>query len=286
MTQQNVPQQQPVNRSGFYLIENEADVVDVYINGEFGDIESHAEFFEKLRLATYKYETARFYISSPGGNASTCNNIIEIMKQFKFTITICLSYMASAGVNLWAEGNFRVVAPNAMVMVHRESFGFYGKVELSENLALCIKQIGEGMFEKCGEFLTSEEIEKAKLSEVYFPGSTLLERKFCVSYQDYMNRTTDVRTIGTVIINPTTQQLGLITPSGMTILSDVYLEIDEDPQAMNQYEWLLGECTPLDSADEESTTTSHQYMEDSHEASLTTIKSVLLRILSNFKQQG
>jgi ATP-dependent Clp protease protease subunit len=70
------------------------------------------------------------YINSPGGSVTAGLAIYDTMKYIQAPVsTICLGTAASMGAFLLAAGtkNKRFILPNAEVMIHQVSAGFYGQ---------------------------------------------------------------------------------------------------------------------------------------------------------------
>jgi len=72
----------------------------------------------------------QFYINSPGGSVSAGLAIYDTMQYIKSDVsTICIGMAASMGAFLLSAGakGKRIALPNAEVMIHQPSGGFYGQ---------------------------------------------------------------------------------------------------------------------------------------------------------------
>jgi ATP-dependent protease ClpP protease subunit len=165
------------------IIEN-GGRVEVYVRGS--PMESTRELIA-LQQASENFDTAIVWINSPGGDVSLLVELMNILKNFNNLVTIGTGQIASAGAMLWCIGDVRVLMDYTDFMIHRESY-YYGYAKTQEHLEhashtnrLYTKMIVQ-LF---GGILTEEEIEKAKLTEVFFVPDELIERGVAISYEQF-----------------------------------------------------------------------------------------------------
>ena len=92
---------------------------------------------------TTKIDTMPIYlhISSYGGCVDSALNVIDHIKSSKYPVyTIIEGYTASSGTLISVVGKKRFIRPNASMLIHQLSSGFWGKMAEVEDQVLNIKQ--------------------------------------------------------------------------------------------------------------------------------------------------
>lgn len=165
--------------------------IEVHLRGEFSGPEQNSQELSELYQLSEMYPTVIFYINSVGGRVDTLTEIINVAKKFDFVITICNGQASSAGFMLWCIGNVRVVDDLAEMMFHREGWGMGGKTDQILDRAEFAKRHFERiMHEWCGDVVSTEEMEKARTTEVWISGHELIEREKAISWQQFHERDT------------------------------------------------------------------------------------------------
>jgi ATP-dependent protease ClpP protease subunit len=168
------------------IVENNGRV-ELYVRGTFGNPMDSTRELIALQQASEQYDTVVVWINSPGGDVSLLVEMMNILKGFNNIITIGTGQIASAGAMLWSIGDVRVLMDYTDIMIHRESY-YYGYAKTQEHFEhashtnrLYTKMIGE-LF---GDMLSDKEIEKAKLTEVFFVPEDLFERGAAITYEQF-----------------------------------------------------------------------------------------------------
>ena len=156
----------------------------------YGSIEEPEEYIEELAkldfLAT-QYDAVEITLNSPGGSLNTTVDIISIINNFKYIITIGKGEIASAAFMLWSIGNVKVVTDYSMYMAHRESYGMYGKTSEHKDAANIFGAVYEELFEECfGNILTDNEKQIAERSEAWISYKDLCSRDGIISFDEYI----------------------------------------------------------------------------------------------------
>lgn len=172
----------------FAVMENtKHNRIELHLRGEFPSPEKVADEIATLYQYSEEYSTLLIYINSPGGHLNTLIELMTATKKFSNVITVGGGEIASAGFILWCSGDIRVIQPYTMVMAHRESYGNSGKTDQHLSQAEHVDSIGRRIIEEiCGSVLTNEEIERCKLTEVYFSDTTLIDRGACISWDQFV----------------------------------------------------------------------------------------------------
>lgn len=168
------------------IIENRGRI-ELYLRGIFGDPRDSTNELIALEKLSEEYDTLLIHINSFGGNSSLMTELINIAKKFPNIITIGAGDVASAGAVLWSIGDVRVLTEYTSVMYHRESYFFGGKTDqhleyATHNNALYLRMIDE----LCGHILTPTERDRAKVTEVYFTDTDLIERGAAITYEQFI----------------------------------------------------------------------------------------------------
>ena len=119
---------------------------------------------ERRRLNTYERKPIKLYISSYGGNVSSCFDLVSTMMNSSTPIhTYCMSNARSAGLAIFMAGDKRFISKYAHVMYH----------QISNKLIGSMNEINAGLdFDKknqafIDELLTSRsKITQKKLDDV------------------------------------------------------------------------------------------------------------------------
>jgi len=174
--------------------------VELHLRGEFGSPqECTAEIAELGQLST-QYSTILVYISSIGGRIDLLMEIMGMLEKFNTIITATLSDANSAGFMLWARGDVRVVAPTAEMMIHRETSGYINKTDLVLERYEFVKRRFERIFvEFCGHILTQEEMDRARISEVWLLGQDLIDRQKAISWEQFHSNDTLPREVMEIV---------------------------------------------------------------------------------------
>ena len=155
----------------------------------YGTIEEPEEYIEELAKLDYlstQYEAIEITLNSPGGSLNTTVDLVSIINNFKYVITIGKGEIASAAFMLWTQGDVKIVTDYSMYMAHRESYGMYGKTSEHKDAARIFGGVYEEMFEDCfGDILTDEEKQIAERSEAWVSYKDLLSRPGVISFDEY-----------------------------------------------------------------------------------------------------
>ena len=158
----------------------------VRIYGAIAEPEEYIEELAKLDYLATQYEAIEITLNSPGGSLNTTVDLVSIINNFKYVITIGKGEIASAAFMLWTRGNVKVVTDYSMYMAHRESYGMYGKTSEHKDAARIFGGVYEEMFEECfSELLTDAEKQIAERSEAWVSYKDLLTRPGVISFDEY-----------------------------------------------------------------------------------------------------
>jgi ATP-dependent protease ClpP protease subunit len=156
----------------------------------YGAIEEPEEYIEELAKLDYlatQYDAVEITLNSPGGSLNTTVDILSIINNFNYIITIGKGEIASAAFMLWTRGNVKVVTDYSMYMAHRESYGMYGKTSEHKDAANIFGAVYEELFEECfGNILTDNEKQIAERSEAWISYKDLCSRDGIISYDEYI----------------------------------------------------------------------------------------------------
>lgn len=167
--------------------DKEKNLVIMKIYGEISEPEEYIEELSKLEALSNTYDILEITLNSPGGSLNTTVDIISIIKNFTYIVTIGKGEVASAAFMLWTIGHIRVVTDYSMYMAHRESYGMYGKTSEHRDAAKAFGLVYEEMFEDCfGHLLTTEEKAIAERSEAWISYKDLLQRERVISFDNYL----------------------------------------------------------------------------------------------------
>ena len=195
--------------------------VEVHLRGHFESPQECSHELTELHQLAEMYPTALVYIASAGGQIDMLMELAGSLQRFENLITVSLSDACSAGFMLWCLGHVRVVAPNAEMMIHRETSGYANKTDLVLERFEFLKRRFESIFEEmCGAVLDADEMEKARWSEVWFLGKDLIERGKAISWdQFHMNDTMPREVIEIVDVNGQSylSKEGLLIPVSIQI---------------------------------------------------------------------
>lgn len=190
-------QEQPNIPQGFavisdqkpFRIEEAEGFVRLYLHGTFESVEDNSKLITEIHAQSEVYNIIEVWVSSDGGYVTLLNEIIEALKRFQTVVTVCNSSASSAGAMIWGLGHLRVVSPFALMLWHRESYGFFGKTNQHEDQLEQQKKVFPLLMDYCvGDILSEEEIEKAKYTEIHKTGQELIESGHALSFEDYRNR--------------------------------------------------------------------------------------------------
>lgn len=120
----------------------------------------YVELFQVLRNAV-ETDTVHIYLNTPGGRVDTMIQIVNCMKNTKATVVTHLEGIChSAGTFIFLSGDEFVVNPNALLLFHNYSNGYFGKgneiVQEVIETDKWIKQIADDIY---FPFLSREEID-------------------------------------------------------------------------------------------------------------------------------
>ena len=153
--------------------------------------EQFVELFSALKDCD-KNKELHIFINSYGGSVDTLNILLQQIIQFKYRVGICCGIACSCGCDLLFTCNERYISPFSQVLYHDISISQNGDEKISNvmNVATFSKEWSEEIDRvSCIRFfLTNEEKEKGRLSDVYFTGKELIARGACKDYSEYLNR--------------------------------------------------------------------------------------------------
>lgn len=167
--------------------DKEKNAVILKIYGAIEEPEEYMEELSKLEALSNQYDILEITLNSAGGSLNTTVDIVSLIKNFEYVVTIGKGEVASAAFMLWTMGDVRVVTDYSMYMAHRESYGMYGKTSEHRDAAKVFGMVYEEMFENCfGTLLTKEEKSIAERSEAWISYKDLLKRERVISFDDYI----------------------------------------------------------------------------------------------------
>lgn len=163
--------------------------VEVSLRGVFPDPNQIGEQILQLSNLSESYDVVLVTINSPGGDAASLSDILSVLKQYQTCITVGVGMVASAGFLLWGAGDVRVVKEYTTFMAHRESYIYHGKTAQHTDLSQHWESVGDRMMkELIGPYLTVEELEKSRYTEVFLNDVTMLERRSGISWLEFQKR--------------------------------------------------------------------------------------------------
>lgn len=175
----------PTLKPKFITIVKKDFRVEVHLRGEFPSSEECTKELLELYELSDSYETVVVFISSPGGAAHFAVELISVLGKFKNVITIAAGMIASAGFLIWGVGDLRVVQKHTWIMIHRESYIHIGQTDTHLDLGNYNQDVYSRLLSDACSFLTDEEIEKAKRSDVYITSENLIERGHAISWEEF-----------------------------------------------------------------------------------------------------
>jgi len=153
---------------------------------DFSDIYDYVEIINKLERMQKKYKMIVVDINSPGGFMSTLIHLDSVIRKYDVVVTINSADASSAGLFLWLSGDFRFTHPYSSFMLHRESWGMYGKTSEQKKVVQHNEKIYELYLKpKLENIFTEEEILLAEHTEVWLTGQDLIDRKVCLNADQF-----------------------------------------------------------------------------------------------------
>lgn len=205
----------PIALTKFITINKTESRVEVHLRGHFPEPQFYTNEIIELSELSKVYTTVVVYINSPGGDASAMTELMTILRQFNQVITVATSIIASAGFMIWMMGDLRVIADHAWVMMHRESYSIMEqKTQAHKLLSEYNDKIYSKMIEKYCAFLTQNEIEMSKVTEVYFSSDELIERGVAISWDDFIIGEEKIGDLLSHEVISVENELYAITPEG------------------------------------------------------------------------
>jgi ATP-dependent protease ClpP protease subunit len=180
------PQMIPIQKS--IVVSEVADLgrVELFIRGHIDSVIEYSDELIRLQDLSYKHGVLHVTINTPGGDLMTCLELLRMFKLYQRVVTIGIGEVASAGFILWSAGHLRVIDEYTILMIHRESFGNYGKT--AEHLALAnVSQVIYGRLytNTVDKFMTEEEQYHSRISEVWIDALDMINRGFAISLADF-----------------------------------------------------------------------------------------------------
>lgn len=196
-------------------LRNDANFAEVYLYGVFHTVENYPSFLDALDEATKSVSVARVWVTSPGGSLDTMLEIATRLKRFRKLITVSVGGASSAGALIWSLGDVRAVHPSTSIMYHRESYGVpFAKTNQHEELAVHRNQVGtELLADWTKEILSPEEIEKAKFTEVWKTGRSMIDAGVAISVEEMERREAGAHlsSLGEILYNEDTMEYVVVT---------------------------------------------------------------------------
>jgi ATP-dependent protease ClpP protease subunit len=176
----------PINKSIVVSEVSEYHRVELFIRGQIDPVIEYSDELIKLQYLANKYSVLHVTINTPGGDLMTCLELLRIFKLYSHVVTIGIGEVASAGFILWSAGDIRVIDEYTILMIHRESFGNYGKT--AEHLALAnVSQVIYGRLytNTVDKFMTPDEQYHSRISEVWIDAADMVNRGFAIFLSDF-----------------------------------------------------------------------------------------------------
>lgn len=182
--------QEPVPKSIVVTDVPELARVELFIRGPIGPVIEYSGELIKLQDLSSKYNVLYVTINTPGGDLMVTLELLRIFKLYQKIVTIGIGEVASAGFILWSAGTLKVLDEYAILMIHRESFGNFGKI--AEHLALA--NVSETIYRRLyantvDSLLTEDERTRSRISEVWIDALDMVKRGQCITINDFTNPT-------------------------------------------------------------------------------------------------
>lgn len=167
------------------------------LGGEFHDTCDETPIFIDLHkdlLAADKSCELHIFIQSPGGSLYSLVMLIEEIVKFANVVTICTGYAMSAGFFVFMLGREKYISPLSTLLYH--SVQLNGSVAdsahtLINDFTQAVEREKELIkYLAIDKYLTEEEIEKGKTTDIYFSGKDCIERGWAKPYSEYASRLT------------------------------------------------------------------------------------------------
>lgn len=175
---------EPEVDGGMMINECDDGAIELHIKGAIHGPELYTKEFAYLRAYAKTNKVLRVFINSPGGHMVTAVELMSILDEFETVITIGAGQVMSAGFILWARGDVRMLVPYTSLMVHRENYTNRGYTKDHLDLASHTETMFREMFQEFIDegFLTDEEYDRSRNSNVYFSAKEIVERGVAVYY--------------------------------------------------------------------------------------------------------
>lgn len=171
-------------------INDKLDRVECYCHGRFPVIDEVSEEIITLHELSTSYSTLMLFINSPGGVVNTFVELAGVCKKYDEVITVNTGECSSAGLTLWAIGDYRLAYKHSQFMYHRESYALgYDKTSNHRDFIEFNDKVYQEMSsDVLDSIITPEEFELGKRSEVWLSYSDLIGRGSCILWDDYIHR--------------------------------------------------------------------------------------------------
>lgn len=168
------------------VVEKEGKYVKLNFFEDFNEIEDYLAIIEKLEALSEKYTTIIVDINSEGGYLRTLTHLVNVIKKYKFVVTINSSVALSAGFILWCLGDIRLAYPYSEFMWHRESWSIFGKTNNQKRYVEHNNYIYEIFIKDIvKDVLTKEQLELGEETEVYFLGEQLIKEGVAIDATNF-----------------------------------------------------------------------------------------------------
>lgn len=175
-----------------YIIEVHEDMgrVDLYIRGAIETAETTGDVITQLRTLAREYGTLHAYINTVGGCIDSAADFMAVFDEFETVITIGSGRVMSAGFILWIKGHVRTLTPLTSVMIHREGYSMVGQTFNHIDYAAHNDRLFSNLFTSYVDkgYITQEEYERCKTSNVYFTPEEMIARNVCIPYDQFKAR--------------------------------------------------------------------------------------------------
>ncbi len=162
-----------------YSITPQPPDINIYLTGVMGEPQNYIEAYELLRQAMSQTRV-NIYINGPGGNAETCIQFINAMRECKGTVVGRLDGIAmSAHAIVLMASDVIVVNPFTQFMLHHASFGAIDQgTKTIESAIIKEKWLYELVSHYYGPLLTEEELKEVRsgIRDTYFTSDELVQR--------------------------------------------------------------------------------------------------------------
>lgn len=174
-------------------IRNEANITEIYINGDIENDRNNDvlyEFFDLDDPKVYPLDVAEalkgagevhVHINSYGGDVFAGLAISNMLKNHKAKTVAYVDGLSASSASIIAFGCKEIIIPdNAYLMIHRVSCGLFGNADDFLKQVEVMEKIEEGIvdtyMEKAVEGVTKEQIYDLMKAETWFTG------KDCLNY--------------------------------------------------------------------------------------------------------